>query len=88
MNGFAGFDFVEIFLRIFKYFFEGIVIAIAAFFIPGKKMKFEEIMMIALVGAATFSLLDLFAPSVGSSARMGAGFGIGTSLVGGVATTA
>ena len=79
---------MEVLLRVFKYFFEGFVVAVAAFFIPGKKMKLEEILMISLVAAATFSLLDLFAPSIGSSARMGAGFGVGTSLVGGVATTA
>ena len=35
-----------------------------------------------LVAAATFSLLDLFAPSVSGSARQGAGFGVGAGLVG------
>jgi hypothetical protein len=38
--------------------------------------------MIALVGTATFAILDIYAPSVGSSARTGAGFGIGAGLVG------
>ena len=37
MNGFAGFDFMEVLMRIFKYFFEGFVVAVAAFFIPGKE---------------------------------------------------
>jgi len=31
---------------------------------------------------ATFALLDVYAPSVGSSARTCAGFGIGAPLVG------
>ena len=37
-----------------------------------------------LVAAATFAVLDLFAPnsSVASAARQGAGFGIGANLVG------
>jgi hypothetical protein len=42
----------------------------------------SEVGMIALVAAATFGILDAYAPSVGSSARTGAGFGIGAHLVG------
>jgi hypothetical protein len=38
--------------------------------------------MIGLSAAITFFLLDLFAPSVGSGARTGAGFGIGAQIVG------
>jgi hypothetical protein len=45
-------------------------------------MKLSEIAMIALVAIATFAVLDVYAPSVGSSARSGAGFGIGANLVG------
>ena len=58
------------------------MVAVAAFFIPRKVMKLEEIAMIALTAAATFALLDMFAPSVGHSVRQGAGFGIGANLVG------
>ena len=32
--------------------------------------------------AATFALLDMYAPSVGSAARQGTGFGIGANLAG------
>ena len=42
----------------------------------------EEILIIALVAAATFAVLDLFAPAIGASVRTGAGFGIGANLVG------
>ena len=42
----------------------------------------EEIAIIALMAAATFSILDTFVPSMGQSARTGAGFGIGANLVG------
>jgi hypothetical protein len=35
------------------------------------------VLTIALVAAATFALLDMFAPSIGQSARLGAGLGVG-----------
>jgi hypothetical protein len=65
-----------------KYLLEGLAVAVAAFVIPGKTMKWGEVAMIALVATATFAILDIYAPSVGSSARTGAGFGIGANLVG------
>ena len=37
--------------------------------------------MIGLTAAATFALLDMYAPSVGHTVRQGAGFGIGANLV-------
>lgn len=71
----------EILTRIFKYMFEGLVVAFAAFFIPGHKLEAPEVIVIGIVAAATFSVLDLFAPSIGSSVRSGAGFGVGMNLV-------
>lgn len=65
-----------------KYLLEGIAVAVAAYFIPRKKVNVVEIIFIALSAAATFALLDLFAPKVGTSARQGAGFGIGANVVG------
>ena len=65
-----------------KYLLEGIAVAVAAYFIPRKKVNITEIIFIALSAAATFALLDIFAPKVGSSARTGAGFGIGANVVG------
>jgi ABC-type Co2+ transport system permease subunit len=75
-------DVSEIIMRFLKYLFEGIVVATAAFFIPGRKSSAEEVVMIGLIAAATFAVLDLFAPSVGASVRSGAGFGVGMNLVG------
>jgi hypothetical protein len=73
----------ELLNRIIKYAFEGIIVAFAAFFIPGKnKMSYMDIITIGIIAAATFSLLDLFAPSIGSGVRNGAGLGIGFNLVG------
>ena len=77
------FDGQELLMRIFKYIFEGLVVSIAAYLIPGKKLGVEEIITIGIVAAATFSVLDLFAPSISSSVRTGAGLGIGVNLVGG-----
>jgi hypothetical protein len=72
----------DVLTRLVKYALEGLAVAVAAYLLPGKVLKFSEIAMIALVALATFAILDVYAPSVGSSARTGAGFGIGASLVG------
>jgi ABC-type Co2+ transport system permease subunit len=77
-------DYSEVFSRLIKYLVEALVIIVAAFVLPGKKLDTQEILMLGLTAAATFSLLDFFSPSVGSSVRTGAGFSIGSSLVGGL----
>ncbi len=76
------FDVQELVKRVVKYLIEGIVVAIVAFSIPKKSLNVEEIVIIGLVAAATFSILDVFVPAMGSTARTGAGFGIGANLVG------
>jgi hypothetical protein len=78
----AGPDMGDLVARVIKYLLEGLAVAIAAFVIPGKTMKYGEVAMIALTATATFAILDIYAPSVGSSARTGAGFGIGAGMVG------
>lgn len=75
-------DVAEFARRAIKYLVEGLAVAVAAFYIPKKKMGVEEIIMIAVTAAAAFAVLDLLAPSVGGFARQGAGIGIGASLVG------
>jgi|UniRef100_A0A6C0DXL4 hypothetical protein len=72
----------ELVKRAVKYLIEGLMVAIVAFVIPQKQLKFEEVAIIGLMAAATFSILDTFIPSMGVSARSGAGFGIGANLVG------
>ena len=72
----------ELVKRAIKYLVEGLMVAIVAFVIPQKPLKFDEIAILALMAAATFSILDTFTPSIGASARSGAGFGIGANLVG------
>jgi len=72
----------DLLMRVVKYVLEGVAVAIAAFVLPGKTLKVQEVAMIGLTAAATFAILDIYAPSVGSGARTGAGFGIGAGMVG------
>jgi hypothetical protein len=76
------FDMGELVRRAIKYLAEGLMVAIAAFVIPQKALKLDEICLIALTAAATFSILDTYLPSMSGPAKMGAGFGIGANLVG------
>ena len=71
----------EILKRIIKYLVEGLIVAVACFAIPKQSLDIEEIALLALVAAATFSILDTYIPSMGETARSGAGFGIGANLV-------
>jgi ABC-type Co2+ transport system permease subunit len=72
----------ELVRRAIKYIIEGLVVAIAAYAIPKVgRLSTEEIVIIALTAAATFAVLDVFVPAMGSSARNGAGLGIGLNLV-------
>jgi ABC-type Co2+ transport system permease subunit len=76
------FDVTELIKRVIKYLIEGLMVSIAAFAIPKRSLNLEEIALIALTAAATFAILDTYIPSMGVSARSGAGFGIGANLVG------
>ena len=76
------FDVKELFVRFFKYLFEGFIICLAAYFIPGKKLEVSEIIILGLIAAATFSCVDLLLPTIGNSVRNGVGYGIGFNLIG------
>lgn len=80
MNGLVNLS--ELIKRIIKYLVEGLMVAIAAFAIPKRSLNMEEIVLIALTAAATFSILDTYIPSMGMSARTGTGFGIGANMIG------
>jgi len=71
----------ELVKRIIKYLVEGLMVAIAAYAIPKRSLNIEEIILIALTAAATFSILDTYVPTMGTSARNGAGLGIGLNMV-------
>ena len=75
-------NFQEVFKRIIKYLVEGLMVAIACYAIPKKSLDLDEIGLLALVAAATFSILDTYIPTMGQGVRTGASFGIGANLVG------
>ncbi len=76
------YGFAEIVNRIIKYLIEGLVIAAAAIFIPKKALPLDEVATLAVLAAVVFAILDAVSPSVGVTARQGAGFGLGANLVG------
>lgn len=67
-----------------KYFIQAFAIIIVAHWIQKGmgRINVREILLLAAIGAATYFVLDIFAPSVGNAARVGAGFGIGLNQVG------
>ena len=75
-------DLGELLRRAVKYLVEGIMVALAAYTIPKHSLNVDEVLLIALTAAATFSILDTYVPSMAVSARTGAGFGMGANLVG------
>lgn len=74
-------DLGELVRRAIKYLVEGLMVAIVAFAIPKRSLNVDEVALIALTAAATFSILDTYLPSMAVSARTGAGFGVGANLV-------
>jgi len=64
-----------------RYIVEGVAVAIAAYVIPNRRTKFNEVAAISLVAALSLFILDVFSGMVGQGTRLGAGFGIGMNLV-------
>lgn len=76
-----GFSMAEIATRFLKYFLEGLAVAGAMVIIPRKMPSWEEVFIVSITAALMFAILDLLSPSVGLTARQGAGFGLGARLV-------
>ena len=70
-----------------KYFIEGMVIAVCAYYIPLmfksslRKPTFNEIFSIGLTASLTMLILDSFSETTSMGLRLGAGFGIGKNLI-------
>jgi len=79
MNGLVNIS--ELVKRVIKYLVQGLMIAIVAYAIPKRSLDVQEIGLLALTAAATFSILDTYLPSMSAAAHTGAGFGIGANLV-------
>jgi len=82
MLNIEGLNLGELVKRAIKYLVEGLMVALAAFAIPKRSLNLDEVALISLTAAATFSILDTYVPSMAVSARSGAGLGIGANLVG------
>ena len=75
-------DLKEVVKRAIKYLVEGLGVSIAMYLIGKNKFAMEEILLVGLVAASLFAVLDLMSPSISYAARQGAGFGLGANLVG------
>ena len=75
-------DLSEVLNRAIKYLIEGVAVGLAVVLVPRKSLDLQEVVAVAVVAAAVFAVLDLVSPSIGFTARQGAGFGIGANLVG------
>jgi uncharacterized membrane protein YgaE (UPF0421/DUF939 family) len=73
-------DFSEILARILKYLLEGLAVGLACYFT--KKLKMDEIVIIAITAAVVFALLDMYTPKVSDATRLGVGIGLGSQFTG------
>lgn len=73
----------NIFLKnIIKYIIQGIVVGIAAYILPNRKINMKEVLIIACISSLTFFILDIFTNDILSeSAIIGVGVGIGERLL-------
>jgi hypothetical protein len=71
----------EVATKALKYLIEGLAVALAAYYIPKKKMDIIEIVTIAISAAAIFAVIDTFGAGLSSSVRTGMGLGIGVLAV-------
>lgn len=75
-------DLTDVMRRATKYLVEGFAVALAAYYIPRKSIKLNEIMIIAITAAAIFAVLDVLSPTIGGYVKTGMGIGIGLGQVG------
>jgi hypothetical protein len=68
--------------RLAKYLAEGLVVALAAALVPRRKLEVTEVAVVALAAATTFAILDTFFPSISAKVRAGAGWALGSNLIG------
>ena len=81
MDGIYGIDGKGVCRTIMKYIVSGGAVAAAAFFVPQRTMRPDELVMIAFTAAAVFAVLEMFAPRVYQGTQFGTGFGIGAGSI-------
>ena len=72
----------ELCKRVVKYVLMGLVIAICTLVLPKNKIDFEAVIALGLVSACVFAIVDTFVPTMSYPVQLGAGFGLGASMVG------
>ena len=73
-------NFLNQFLR---FFIEGLAVASVAYLLQPEKFKnFQHILLLGMTAGVLVMVLDLLAPEVGQSTRMGMGLGLGLTQVG------
>ena len=75
---------------ILKYATEGIAVGAVSMILSSRrgatsKPNYQEALIISLVAMSVFLILDMFAPKIGSSSRLGVGVTVGSNLVDGIA---
>ena len=78
-------DWRDIVTRIIKYLIEGVVVMAVSYTLltnKGKRAGVNEVLMLGLVAAACFAVLDMLSPTYGSSARSALGMSVGFNLGG------
>lgn len=70
----------ELLVRMSKYVFEGLAVTASMVVVLRVKPSWDEVFTVAVVAAATFSILDMLAPSIGTAARQGVGLGLGLNI--------
>ena len=58
------YDLVEMSKRMFKYLIYAIVVGLAVKYVPAQKLTTREIIMISVIAAIAFAILDMYTPSV------------------------
>jgi hypothetical protein len=67
--------------KIIKYLIEGFAVAVAAYYIPKRKMDIPEVVAIGVAAAAIFAVIDVLGPNMSDQVKTGMGLGIGAMLI-------
>ena len=81
----ASVDLRDVVTRCLKYLIEGVIVMAVSYSLltnKGKRAGLNEVLMLGLVAAACFAVLDMLSPSYGSSARNALGRSVGFNLGG------
>ena len=85
---FQDFDGQTVLRLMLKYFVEGLVVGIVAYYLPsGRRLPLSDVLVIALTAGAILAVLDVYMPLAGGLSRAGLGLAVGANLAG-LSTTA